>query len=70
METILDALDNAYYNLSSPIGIVQQQGLKKLWQAKTLLRKGYPMTTHIYTMITNYPDLETAPEYTGGEIYA
>jgi len=66
MTTILEALENAKYNVdnipklgSFLIPLVKMQ----LENSIILLEKGYPVHTEMDNLLERYPDLNNAPDY-------
>jgi len=66
MTTILEALENAKYNLSniSRVGIAIIPLINsQLENSIILLEKGYPVHTEMDNLLERYPDLNNAPDY-------
>lgn len=63
MATILEALQNAHYNLSqSMIPFQIEVGKDQLKNAVTLLEKGYDLDTDVDELLLEYDNIEDVPE--------
>ncbi len=62
MATILEALQNANYNIKSGIGISLMFAKDQLNNAVTLLEKGYTLETDIEELLEEYEFFENVPE--------
>lgn len=65
MVTILEALQNAKCNLVDNKGVAfaETMGRQQLYNAVTLLEKGYPLTDSIDPILEAFPVIEDAPDY-------
>lgn len=70
MATILEAIQNANYNINkSNAGIAGLLvGKSQLANAAALLDKGYDLRTDIEEMISKYGSIEKVPEKTDNEV--
>jgi hypothetical protein len=61
--SILEALENADYNLNSGLGMVAIENLAKrqLHNAVTLLNKGYELHDEVEPLLEKYGDVENVP---------
>ena len=62
MVTILEALQNAEYNLSKSLGFTKTIGLEQLNNAIILLEKGYDIYDKVEPLLEKYGDVEDIPE--------
>lgn len=67
--TILEALQNARYNLKTAgsIAPIRQLALDQLENAVELLEKGYPLDTEVEPLLEDYGDVDHVPAYTPGD---
>lgn len=63
MATILEALENARYNLKNATAPIQREiGINQLDNAIYLLEKGYDAFVDIETLIEKYNGIENIPD--------
>jgi len=62
--TILEALQNADYNLRNNIGIGVMIAKDQLHNAVELLNKGYELHEEVEPLLGKYGDIERVPEKT------
>lgn len=60
--TILEALQNAQYNLDSQHPLMAQTGKNQLSNAVILLNKGYSIHDEVDPILTQYGSAEAAPD--------
>ena len=64
MTTILAALQNADYNLQNgKIPFQVEIAKAQLHNAVTLLEKNYPLEAEMDGLLSEYPNIEDAPQY-------
>lgn len=66
--TILEALQNADYNLNSAMGnvpAIQNLAKEQLHNAVTLLEKGYGICNEVEPLLEKYGDIDSVPELPG-----
>lgn len=63
--TILEALQNARYNLKTAGGIapIRELALAQLDNAVELLEKGYPLDTEVEPLLDEYGEVDNVPSY-------
>lgn len=63
--TILEALQNADYNLNSAMGshpVIQKLATEQLHNAVTLLEKGYSIHKEVEPLLEKHGNVENVPE--------
>lgn len=62
--TILESLENAYFNLcvQKIPGISDVIGTEQLYNAKTLLKKGYNSNDYVETLLAEYESVDDVPQ--------
>lgn len=63
MTTILDALQNARYNINAGPLITFEIGKEQINNCIILLQKGYPLDTNMNELLKKYPDINKIPKY-------
>lgn len=63
--TILEALQNAKYNLETAGGVpmIRDLALGQLTNAVTLLEKDYPLDTEVEPLLEEFDDVRAVPRY-------
>ena len=60
--TILEALQNADYNLQTKMAFVAEMAKDQLHNAVGLLNKGYSLETEVEPLLEKYGDVDDVPE--------
>lgn len=60
--SILEALENAEYNLKSGIPAIHALAVSQLHNAIVLLNKGYGINEQVEPLLEKYGDVENVPE--------
>lgn len=63
--TVLEALQNADYNIRNNGGIGLMLAKSQLHNAVTLLEKGYGLDDEVEPLLEQYGDVESVPEKAG-----
>jgi len=62
MATVFEALQNAKYNLIEPYAITVTIAREQVYNAVSLLEKGYDLNTEIEPLLEKYDTIDNVPE--------